>query len=102
MPCRVCASSICIYTDASSGKAIDFDVRGTKVDRRHACIETKVNDVLVVKRVIKFLQKVIHAKKKLVHQSGCECAVQNSRPVLLAAGHGLEVFRINRTAERRG
>src|SRR6266436_2616034 len=99
MPCRVCASSICISTDASTGKAIDFDVRGAKVDRSHACIETKVQHVLVVKSVIKVLQKVINAEKKLVRQSGCECAVQNCRPVLLAAGHGLEVFRINRTAE---
>src|ERR1700730_201421 len=102
MPCGVCASSICIFTDASTGKAIDFDVRGTKIDRSRACIETKAHHVLVVKRVIKVLQKVIHAKKKLVRQPKCECAVQNSRPVLLAAGHGLEIFRVNRTAESGG
>ena len=52
-------------------------------------------------QVVEFLEEIIHSKENLVDYARREGARPHRRPVLLPAGHGLEVFLVNGARRRR-
>src|SRR5262249_20166824 len=96
MPGIVLACQVRRLTYAAIGKAVDFNIWGTKIYRADASIETQAYYVLIMHRIVEPSQVMIHPKQELVHEPRCYGAVQNGGPVLGAYSVGLKIGWVNR------